>query len=345
MSKNINISWQQAFSKRFANPRFRGTEWESLYAALSAASATPARRAKPFWLGVELTRPGGLGYAGVLCADTTGEVLCTSELQRRTSPLREMRTRWPGSQLRFLSDLADLRAAARRSEVFGAVVDAASPAALSLAKSLAKTIALGNTRTALRVLSVIAAPSRRGASPVGRLPPTPAAFDVLLRSRTTKPWLEHRDLAVMCAVQKTGLIGIDFTHVLGIFKESEYTGGQWVSRRLGLAGAKACGVARGPGRAERAAKKALHEIAASVPLSQITGGIIDIAGDARLAEIKVTMETIRAACPQEAELVLGCDVRGRGPFLRINIIAAAGGPEGDRGLASGVIETSSRARR
>ena len=326
MNKSTKSSWQDAFTRRLGQPRFRGTGWESLYAKLSKASGTSGRGAKPFWLGVELTHPGAPGYTGVVCANTAGEVLCTGELQRRTSALIDMRTQWPDGRLRFLADMDELRGAARRSHVFGAVVDAASPAALSLAKSLAKAISIGNTRTALRLLSVIApAPSRRRAE--GPLPPTPAAFDVLLRSKTGDPWFEHRDLAVMCAVQKEGLIGIDFTQVIGIFKASEYTGGRWVSRRLGLYGAKARGVARGPGRAARAARKVLRDIAAHLPLARIAGGTIDIAGDARLAEIKVAMEAIRAACPGEAQFILGCDARGEGPFLKISFIAVAGGPE------------------
>lgn len=328
MSKGTRSSWQQAFSKRFANPRFRGTGWESLYAKLKEASKRTSRSAAPFWVGVELSRPNAPGYAGVFCADNAGELLCTSELQERTSALQAMRAQWPDGQLRFLTDLKDLKAAARRAHVFGAVVDAASPAALSLAESLAKEIAIRNKQTALRVLTLVSPPStRRARGPDGPLPPTPASFDALLQSRTTKPWLEHRDLALMCAVQKTGVIGIDFMHVLGMFKECEYTGGQWLSRRLGLAGAKALGAARGPGRAGRAAKKTLREIAASLPLAQITGGLIDIAGDARLAEIKAAMETIRAACPEEAQFVLGCDTRERGPFLTITLIAVTGDPD------------------
>jgi hypothetical protein len=191
--------------------------------------------------------------------------------------------------------------------------------------SLAKKIARGNTRTALRVLTVVSPATARG--PARPLPPTPAAFDVLLRSRTTKPWLEHRDLAAMCAVQKAGLIGIDFTQVLGMFRECHYTGGRWLSKRLGLAGAKALGVARGPGKAARAAQKALREIAASVPPARITGGLVDIAGNASLAEIKAAMQTIRAACPEEAQFVLGCDARGSGPFLALTFIALTGGAD------------------
>ena len=326
MSKSTQSSWQQAFSKRFANPRFRGTGWESFYAKLNAESTTASRKAAPFWVGVELTHPNAPGYAGVFCADNAGVVLCASELRERTSALQTMRAQWPDGQLRFLTDLDDLKSAARRSHVFGAVVDAASPAALSLAESLARKIAPGNTQTALRVLTVVApSPTRRAPNPAGPLPPAPAAFDVLLQSKTTKPWLEHRDLAAMCAVQNAGLIGIDFIQVLGMFKQCEYTGGRWMSKRLGLAGAKALGVARGPGRAERAAKKVLREIAASLPLARITGGLIDIAGDARLAEIKAAMETIRAACPEEAQFVLGCDARGRGPFLALTFIALTSG--------------------
>lgn len=332
MSKTKS-SWQQGFTKRLGNPRFRGTGWENLYATLSHASTTTTPSAAPFWIGVELIH-GGPRYVGVLCADNSGEVVCTSELQRRTSALQKLRTQWPDGHLRFLTDLDHLRTAARQSEVFGAVVDAKSPAAWSLAESLAQEITIGNARTPLRLLTVISPPScrriisppssRRGTGPAGPLPPTPASFDVLLRSKTNDPWLEHRDLALMCAVQKDGLIGVDFSHVLGIFKESEYTGGQWVSRRLGLSGAKARGVARGPGRAERAAKKAVREIAASLALSQITGGIIDISGDARLAELRVAMETIRAACPEQTQFVLGCDVRGQGPFMKITFIAVTG---------------------
>ena len=320
-------SWQDAFTRRLGQPRFRGTGWEKLLSALNRASSASGRGAKPFWLGVELTHPGSPGYTGVLCANAAGEVLCTNELQRRTSFLLDMRKQWPDDRLRFLADMNELRSAARRSHVFGAVVDAASPSALSLAKSLAKAISIGNTRTALRVLSLVSLPSsRRRGTPADPPPPTPAGFDVLLRSKTTEPWYEHRDLALMCAVQKEGLIGIDFTQVLGMFKETEYIGGRWVSRRLGLAGAKARGVTRGPGRAERAAKRVLRDIAAQVPLAQIAGGTVDIAGDARLAEIKVAMQTIRSACPDEAQFILGCDARGQGPFLEINLIALTGCP-------------------
>lgn len=326
MSGNTKSSWQDAFSRRFAKPRFRGTGWESVYAKLSAAAATASRNTAPFWLGVELTRPNAPGYAGVFCVDNAGAVLCTGELRERTAALQTLRAQWPGGQLRFLTGLDELRSAARRAHVFGAVVDAASPAALSLAESLARKIAPGNTQTALRVLCVVAPPSVRGGrTATGPLPPAPAAFDVLLHSKTTRPWLEHRDLALMCAVQKGGLIGIDFIQILGMFKECEYTGGQWLSQRLGLAGAKALGVARGPGRAQRAAEKVLREIAANFPLARIRGGLIDIAGDARLAEIKAAMQTIRAACPAETQFVLGCDARGRGPFFALTCIALTSG--------------------
>ena len=324
MSKSTISSWQHAFTRRFAGTRFRGTGWEGLYARLDQVSLPDAQA---FWLGLELTRPGGLGYTGVFCVDAAGAVLCTSALQRRTAALEHLRTLWPGDRLRFLTDMDALRSAAARSHVFGAVVDAASPAALSLAVSLAQEIAIGNTRTALRVLSVVSpASSRPGARMAGSLPPAPAAFDVLLHARAAEPWFEHRDLAVMCAVQKDGLIGIDFTHVIGIFKESEYSGGQWLAWRLGLAGAKAVGTARGAGRAARAAKKALRGIAVNFSLAQIRSGIIDIAGDASLAEVKTAMQTIRAACPQEAQFVLGCDARGQGPFLKIHLIAVPGVP-------------------
>lgn len=328
MKKSTKSPWRRAFSKHLGNPSFAGTGWERLYAALSMASTTTARGAVPFWVGVELTHPNGPGYAGVFCADIAGEVLCTSELQRRTSALEAMRTQWPGGQLRFLTDVDDLRSAARRSGVFGAVVDAASPAALSLAESLANEITVGNARTALRVLSVISPPSDlRGTSPAGPLAPTPAPFDVLLRSKTTEPWLEHRDLAVMCAVQKIGLMGIDFSHVLRLFKEFDHAGGRWVSKRPQLAGAKALGVAHGPARAERAAEQAIREIGASVSLSQISGGIVDIEGDAKLKEIKTVMEVIRAACADETQFVLGYAAGGQGPFLKINLIAVTGGPD------------------
>jgi hypothetical protein len=323
---STEFSWQDAFTRRLGQPRFRGTGWENLFSALNRASSTSGRGAKPFWLGVELTQPGSPGYAGVLCANAAGEVLCTGELQRRTSVLLNIRKQWPEGRLRFLADMNELRSAARRSHVFGAVVDAANPSALSLARSLAKAISIGNTRTALRVLSLVSPPSSRRRATPADPPPTPAAFDVLLRSKTTEPWYEHRDLALMCAVQKEGLIGIDFTQVLGIFKSSEYIGGRWVSSRLGLTGAKARGVARGPGRAERAAKRVLRDIAAHMPLAQIAGGTVDIAGDARLAEIKVAMQMIRAACPDEAQFILGCDARGQGPFLEINLIALTGRP-------------------
>ena len=206
-------------------------------------------------------------------------------------------------------------------------MDATSPAALALANYLAKATSAGNTQTALRILAVISASSSgRGSARAGPLAATPAAFDVLLQSNATEPWFEHRDFAVMCAVQKDGLIGVDFTQVLGIFKESEYIEGQWVARRLGLKGAKALGVARGPGRAERAAKKALRGISAYLTLPQIRAVIIDIAGDLRLAEIKAVMEIILSACPEETRFVLGCDARGQGPTIRIRCIAVQGGP-------------------
>ena len=332
MRKKIKSAWQQAFSKRLTHPRFQGTGWENLYATLSRATTTNARGGAPFWVGVELTNPSyGLGYVGVLCADITSEVLHTRELQDHTRALDAIRNQWPDGQLRFLKDIHDLKDAARRSCVFGAVVDAASTAALSLAESLAKAITIGNERTVLRILSVITAPSsRRGSSRAGQLPPPPVPFDVLLRSRTTEPWFEHRDLAVMCAVQKAGLIGINFNDVCQIFMECKQTGDRcdyWVSRRPRPVGAKVFGVARGPGRAERAAKKAMREIAASFPVSQITSGIIDITGDVRLKETRVIMETIRAACRDEAPFVLGFDARGKGPLLKIGFIAVTGGPE------------------
>ena len=332
MRKSTKSAWQQAFSKRLTHPRFQGTGWENLYATLSRATTTTARGGAPFWVGMELTNPSyGLGYVGVLCADTTGEVLCTNELQERTRALEAMRNRWPDGQLRFLKDLDDLKGAARRSCVFGAVVDAASPAAFSLAESLAKAITIGNQRTVLRVLTVITSPSsRRGAGRSGRLPAPPVPFDVLLQSRTTEPWFEHRDLAVMCAGQKTRLIGIDFNDVCQVFMEYSQTGDHcdhWVSKRPRPVGAKALGVARGPGRAERAAEKAMREIAASFPVSQITDGIIDITGDVRLKEARVIMETIRAACSDETQFVLGFDARGKGPLLKIGFIAVTGGPE------------------
>ena len=327
ITKHTTASWQQAFSRRLAQARFQGTGWESLYATLIRASKATARRADPFWVGVELTYPGcSLGYTGVLCFDNAGDALSTNGLQNQTLALEAMRKLWPSDhQLRFLTDVVALRRAARRSCVFAAVVDAASPAALALAQTLAKTIARGNTQTALRVLTLISPPmSRRVAGPVGPVPPTPAPFDVLLRSRTAQAWLEHRDLAVMCALQKSGLIGIDFTDICQTFKQYEHSTGRWVSKRPRPIGAKALGVGRGPGRAERAARKALREIAASFPLAQISGGIIDVVGDLRLKEMRILMETIRAACRDDTQFVIGCDVRGQGPFLKVSFIAVCG---------------------
>ncbi len=289
-----------------------------------------ARSAKPYWVGVELTYPAcRLGYTGVLCADNAGEVLCTSALRGHTRALETMRNLWPGDgQLRFLTDVHDLRRAARRSCVFAAIVDAASPSALSLAKSLAKAIASGNTQIALKVLTVVAPPpSRRGAGFAGPLPSTPAQFDVLLRSSTAQPWLEHCDLAVMCALQKARLIGIDFADICLNFKEYERSSGRWIPTHPRPVGVKAMGVGQGPGRAERAAKKALREIAASFPLSQLTGGIIDITGDVRLKDTRIAMETIRAACPDDTQFVLGFDARAAGSLLKVSFIAVSGGAE------------------
>jgi hypothetical protein len=328
MKKSTRSPWRRAFSKRLGHPGFAGTGWERLYAALSLASTATALGAKPFWVGVELSHPSGPGYVGVLCADIAGEVLCTSELQRRTSALQDLRAQWPGGQLRFLAEVDELKSAARRCGVFGAVVDAASPAALSLAASLAQELIVGNARTALRVLSVVSPPpGRANSGPAAPLPPAPAPFDLVLRSKTTEPWFEHRDLAVMCAVQKVGLIGIDFSYVLALFKEFDHAGGRWVSRRAQFAGAKALGVAQGPGRAERAAQDAIRGIGASLSLSQISGGIVDIEGDAKLNEIKTAMEAIRAACADETQLVLGYAAGGQGPSLRINFIAVTAVPD------------------
>jgi len=282
---------------------------------------TTARGAKPFWLGIELTYPSrSLGYTGILCADNAGKVLCTSELRGHTRALDAMRVMWPGDQqLRFITDTDDLRHAARRSCVFGAVVDAASPAALSLATSLAKTIAAGNSQTALRVLTTVAPPSSRQSA--GPLPPIPAPFDVLLQSRTTQPWFEHRDLAVMCALHKARLIGVDFTDICHMFKDYEHARRHWVPRRPKPIAVKGLGGARGAGRGERAAKKAMREIAASLPLSHVTGGIIDIAGDARLKDTREVMQAIRAACPDQAQFVLGFDSRGERSILKVSFIA------------------------
>jgi hypothetical protein len=129
----------------------------------------------------------------------------------------------------------------------------------------------------------------------------------------------------MCALQKTGLIGIDFTDICQNFKQYEHSTGRWVSKRPKPIGAKAVGVGRGPGRAERAARKALREIATSFPPAQISGGIIDVVGDVKLKEMRILMETIRAACLDETPFVLGCEPRGQGPFLKINFIAVSGG--------------------
>ena len=325
-TRGIRSSWQDVFSKFFSNPRFGfdGTGWESVYAKLSAAPTKTARGAEPFWVGVELTHPScDLGYVGVLCADHAGEVLCTSVLQERISALDYLRSQWPGDQLRFLTDMDGLRSAARRSIVFGAVVDAGSRAALSLAESLANEITDGNTRTALRVLAVVAPPSsRRAASAVD-------PFDVLLKSKTTEPWLEHRDLAMMCAVQKAGLIGVDFRDVCGIFKKHKKASDSWLSKRPRPVGAKASGIARGPSRATSATKRALRGISESLTLSQATGAIIDISGGAqslRLIEYRTVMKLIREACANADKFVLG-DNHSNGflEFLNVQIIAATGG--------------------
>jgi hypothetical protein len=121
MRKNTKSSWQQAFLKRLTHPRFQRTGWENLYAPLSRAMTTTARGAAPLWVGMELTNPSyGLGYVGVLCADITGEALCTSELQEHTRALEAMRNQWPDGQLRFLKDMDDLQGAARRALGFEA---------------------------------------------------------------------------------------------------------------------------------------------------------------------------------------------------------------------------------
>lgn len=328
MNKKLQSLWQRAFTNRLTNPCFQGTGWEDLYAALSHASTTTDRGAKPLWVGVELTYPRrDLGYVGVLCADDAGEVLSTSELQRHTRALEDMRSQWPDGQLRFLTNVDDLNTAARRSRVFSAVVDATSPSSLTLAKSLAKDITIGNTHTELRVLTLVSRPSNfRIARPTGPIQRTPAAFDVLIRSRTSKPWLEHRDLAVMCAVHKTGFVGVDFNDVCRIFKKYEHASAHWIPRRPTPVAAKGVGVARGLNRAECAAKQAIREIAASFPLSQVTGGIIDISGDTtQLRDARGTLEAVRAVCPDEAQFVLNCDAQGYGLSITITFIAVTGG--------------------
>ena len=149
--KSTKSPWQRAFTRRLAHPRFQGTGWEKLYATLIRASKTTARGAEPFWLGIELTYPPcNLGYTGVLCADNRGEILSTGELRGQTRALEALRDQWPSDhQLRFLTDVNDLRRAARRSCVFGAVVDAASPAALSLAFLVCSLALYGLIRLAL----------------------------------------------------------------------------------------------------------------------------------------------------------------------------------------------------
>ena len=318
----------QSFLKRHS--ALAGTGWDSYRTKLTLASATVARGAEPFWVGVELTHPAcDLGYVGVFCVDRAGEVLCTRVLQERTSALEDLRTQWPGGQLRFLTDVVDLRKAARRSIVFGAVVDAGSSSAVSLAVSLAKAINDGNTRTALRVLTLIAPPlSRRSSRALEPLPPTPAPFDVLLKSRTTEPWYEHRDLATMCAVQKAGLIGVDFNDVCGIFRKYKRAEDRWVSKRPRPVGAKASGIARGRHRAASATRIALRSLAESLDLSQARSAVIDIGGDARslrLAEYETVADLIAEACPRLSKFVPGDSYRKLGEWLSVNVVAVTGG--------------------
>lgn len=331
ITRGTRASWQDALPKYFSKPYlgFNGTGWESFYAKLCLASANADAGTKPFWVGVELRYPScDLGYVGVLCVDYKGEVLRTSVLQKRVAALEGLRSQWPGEQFRFVTDIDDLRTAARRSIVFSAVVDAGSTKALSLAVSLATAIAEGNVQTELRVLTLVAPPSsRKRASTPDLLPATPAPFDVVLKSKANEPWYEHRDLARMCAVQKTGLIGVDFNDVCGIFKKYSDTDGRWVAKHPRPIGAKASGLAGGPTRATAATKRSLRGIAESLALAQITGVVIDISGDAhllRLDEYRTVMNVIRDACPNADRVVLGDRYSDLAGYLNVDIIAVTG---------------------
>ena len=312
-----------------SNALFEGTGWKNVCAALCQASTTTGWGAEPFWAGVELTYPGiSLGYTGVLCIDSTGEALSTSELQKHTRAAAIMRNQWPSDyQLRFITDMDDLRRAARRSLVFGAVVDAESPAAVALAESLAKEITIDNAQIALRVLTVISPPlTLRGAGPIPSLQLPPAAFDVLLYSQTNEPWLEHRDLAVVCAGQRVGIIGVDFHDLCRICKR--YVHSSWVSKFPKPVGTKASGGASGRGRATTATRNTLRGIAKSLPLLKASDAIVSVTSDRRLLrlkELKTVAELIRDACPNLEELVLVDSFRDQGEYLNVDIIAVTGG--------------------
>lgn len=334
MTNRAKAAWEKTFSGFFSKPYlgFAGTGWENYYAKLLLAMANGATDPEPLWVGVELTHPTcDFGYVGVMCAEHAGEVLSIGTLQTRITAMEGLRSRWPDTQLRFVTELEDLRTAARRSIVFGAVVDAGSTAALSLAVFLAKEITEGNTQTALRVLTLVAPPSspRRGSVPTP-LPPTPAPFDALLRSKTDDPWREHSDLARMCAGQRVGLLGVDFNDVCGLFMKYRQVDDRCISMRSSPVGAKAEGSRRGPVRAASATKESLRGLADSIVLSRVTGAVVAIMGDAqtlRMNEYRTAMKLIREACPNAGKFVLS-DHHSSGyrEFLGVQIIAVTGGP-------------------
>jgi hypothetical protein len=308
---------------------FDATGWKALCDTLCLASAATSWGAEPFWAGVELTYPGiSLGYTGVLCAENTGGPLSASELENHTRAAATIRKQWPSDyQLRFFTRMDELHRAARRSLVFGAVVDAESPAAVALAESLANEITIDNAQTALRVLSVISPPlTLRGAGPIRSLQLPPAAFDVLLYSKTNEPWFEHRDLAVMCAAQRVGIIGVDFHDICRVCKR--YVHSSWVSKFPKPVGAKASGGASGSNRASIATRNTLRGIAKYLPVSQVSDAIVSVSSARRLLrlkELKTVVELVRDACPNLDELVLIDNFRDQGEYLSVDIIAVTGG--------------------
>lgn len=300
---------------RMTRRDFLGGTTAVLAAASSNSSlAAPASSSirDTYWIGVELCRNGCPKYVGVMCVNHFGVVLNVRELTERDWALKCLAEHW-GRDMRILATEDDLFRAVRDCHVFGAVVDVASPTAISLAEDLAARVKASNPELRVRVLDIVDRPHW--------LPPGPARrcgisasphFDITISAETPEPWLEHRDIAELFALQYEGLVGVDFGDVLSALQGAP---------RIGYTG---WGTAYCRDRARLATDNMLRALARRTPGEAYSSAILLITAEidtVRLAEIRTAANSVRSAFPKLDTFVLGHSSRYHGSFFDVTMLA------------------------
>ena len=282
-------------------------------AAPGFAVSGPLGVGEPHWIGIELRREDSPKYVGVMCVDQQGEVLHLRELAERHWALERIAEQW-GRGMRILATQDELLDGARDCQVFGAVVDVASPTATQLAERLADRVRASSSGLGVCVLDVVSTlpglrheSMKRGAIVASR------HFDVTIHTETLVPWFEHRDLARLCALQYEGLIEVDFGDVLGALKGN---------RR---AGCKIWTTAYGPDRAQLATGEIFRKLARCGDTESVRAGILLVTANIetlRLAEIRTAAHAVQGAFPSLESFVLGHCSHHPSIFLMIDLLLA-----------------------